>query len=75
MEPQTTDSVTLGWGSSSTAASYEYCYDTSNDNGCGGSWTMQGKHQRSGQRTAYERRTLAGARKECRWDNGCQQGW
>jgi hypothetical protein len=27
-------SPTLSWGSSSGAASYEYCYDTSNDNAC-----------------------------------------
>ncbi|MEW5830809.1 MAG: clostripain-related cysteine peptidase [Chloroflexota bacterium] len=34
-------SLTLAWGSSSNAASYEYCYDTTNDNSCGG-WTNNG---------------------------------
>src|SRR3990170_1436343 len=32
---------TLSWGSSSGATSYEYCYDTSNDNACS-SWTTNG---------------------------------
>jgi hypothetical protein len=29
-------SLTLAWGASSGATSYEYCYDTSNDNACSG---------------------------------------
>jgi hypothetical protein len=33
---------TLSWESSADAASYEYCYDTTNDNACGGSWTSTG---------------------------------
>jgi hypothetical protein len=41
MEPAQQTSVTLGWGYSSLAA-YEYCYDTSNDSSCGGSWTSAG---------------------------------
>ena len=32
---------TLTWGASSGATSYEYCYDTSNDNACS-SWTSNG---------------------------------
>jgi hypothetical protein len=31
----------LSWSSSSGAVSYEYCYDTSNDNACSG-WTVNG---------------------------------
>ena len=34
-------SPTLSWGASSGASSYEYCYDTSNDNACSG-WTSVG---------------------------------
>jgi putative hemolysin len=34
--------VTLSWDVSSGAASYEYCYDTSNDNACG-SWVGNGR--------------------------------
>jgi hypothetical protein len=34
-------SPTLTWGSSSNAASYEYCYDTTNDNACS-AWTSAG---------------------------------
>jgi hypothetical protein len=34
-------SPTLQWGASSGAASYEYCYDISNDNACSG-WTNVG---------------------------------
>ncbi len=34
-------SLALIWGSSSNAASYEYCYDTTNDNSCSG-WTNNG---------------------------------
>jgi hypothetical protein len=34
-------SLTLSWGSSSNAASYEYCYDTTNDNACS-AWTSNG---------------------------------
>jgi hypothetical protein len=32
-------SPTLSWGTSTRATSYEYCYDTTNDSACGGSWT------------------------------------
>ena len=32
---------TLTWGASAGATSYEYCYDTSNDNACSG-WTSNG---------------------------------
>jgi hypothetical protein len=34
-------SATLTWGASSGATSYEYCYDTTNDNACS-SWTSNG---------------------------------
>ena len=34
-------SLTLSWGASSGAASYEYCYDTSGDNACS-AWTANG---------------------------------
>jgi len=30
--------LVLSWGSSSNAASYEYCVDTVNDNACNGAW-------------------------------------
>jgi hypothetical protein len=33
---------TLSWGSSAGATAYEYCYDTSNDSACGGSWVSNG---------------------------------
>ena len=33
---------TLTWGSSSGATSYEYCYDTSGNNACDGSWVPAG---------------------------------
>lgn len=33
---------TLSWGASSGAASYEYCYDTTNDSTCGGTWISAG---------------------------------
>lgn len=36
-----TTSPTLSWGTSSGATSYEYCYDTSNDNACS-NWTSNG---------------------------------
>jgi len=32
----------LSWASSAGAASYEYCYDTSNDNLCSGAWVNAG---------------------------------
>ena len=32
---------TLSWGTASGATSYEYCYDTTNDNACSG-WTSNG---------------------------------
>jgi hypothetical protein len=35
-------SAALSWGSSSNAASYEYCIDTTNDNTCAGSWVSAG---------------------------------
>ncbi|MFZ5878904.1 MAG: S-layer homology domain-containing protein [Chloroflexota bacterium] len=34
--------LSLSWGVSSGATSYEYCYDTSNDNACGGTWVSVG---------------------------------
>ena len=34
-------SLTLSWAASTGATSYEYCYDTSNDNDCSG-WTNNG---------------------------------
>ena len=34
----------LSWGSSSNAVSYEYCYDTSNDSACAGSWISAGSN-------------------------------
>ena len=34
--------VTLNWAASTGASSYEYCYDTSNDNTCAGTWTTTG---------------------------------
>jgi hypothetical protein len=34
-------SPTLSWGASTGATSYEYCYDTTNDNACTG-WTSNG---------------------------------
>ncbi|HUR21043.1 MAG TPA: S8 family serine peptidase, partial [Vicinamibacterales bacterium] len=34
-------SPTLSWGASSSASSYQYCYDTSNDNACS-VWTSTG---------------------------------
>jgi len=39
---QAVNATTLGWGAASGAASYEYCYDTTNDNACSGSWTSAG---------------------------------
>jgi alpha-tubulin suppressor-like RCC1 family protein len=38
---------TLMWGTSSGAASYEYCYDTSNDNACS-AWTSVGSATSAG---------------------------
>jgi len=35
-------SLTLSWNASSGASSYEYCYDTSNDGSCAGSWVSTG---------------------------------
>ncbi len=34
--------VSLAWATSSGATSYEYCYDTSNNNTCNGSWISSG---------------------------------
>jgi hypothetical protein len=33
---------TLSWGAAAGAASYEYCYDTTNDGACAGSWVSAG---------------------------------
>ena len=33
---------TLRWDASAGATSYEYCYDTTNNSSCGGSWTSTG---------------------------------
>jgi len=38
--PPTT--LTLSWGVSSSATSYEYCYDTTNDDNCSGAWVRTG---------------------------------
>jgi hypothetical protein len=35
-------SVALAWGASTNASSYEYCYDTSNNNTCNGNWVSTG---------------------------------
>jgi serine protease len=35
-------SLSLSWGSSSGASSYEYCLDTTNNNACDGAWTSTG---------------------------------
>jgi len=35
-------SLTLSWQTSSGATSYEYCYDTTNNSTCDGSWTSTG---------------------------------
>ena len=35
-------SPTLTWGTSARAASYEYCYDTTNDGACGGAGRARG---------------------------------
>ncbi|MEJ5310436.1 MAG: choice-of-anchor Q domain-containing protein [Anaerolineae bacterium] len=35
-------SLTLAWGASSGATSYEYCYDTSDNDTCDGSWASAG---------------------------------
>lgn len=35
-------SVTLVWGTSSGASSYQYCYDTVNNNSCDSSWNYNG---------------------------------
>ena len=32
----------LSWGTSAGATSYEYCYDTTNNNTCNGTWTSTG---------------------------------
>ena len=34
--------LTLSWAASTGAASYEYCYDTVNDNVCAGTWVSTG---------------------------------
>jgi len=34
--------LTLSWGGSSGATSYEHCYDTTNDNACNGAWVSTG---------------------------------
>ncbi len=35
-------SLTLSWGSSAGATSYDYCYDTNNNGSCDGSWVSTG---------------------------------
>jgi hypothetical protein len=35
-------SLTLTWSTYTGATSYEYCYDKTNDNACGGSWVSNG---------------------------------
>ena len=35
-------SVTLNWENTATATSYEYCYDTSDNSACDGSWVSTG---------------------------------
>jgi hypothetical protein len=35
---------TLSWNTSTGATSYEYCYDTTNDSACTGSWTSTGSN-------------------------------
>ena len=35
-------SLTLTWGTSTRATSYQYCLDTTNDGVCGGAWTSTG---------------------------------
>ena len=35
-------SLTLDWGNSADAESYQYCYDTSNNDACNGSWVSTG---------------------------------
>ena len=35
---------TLSWDASTGADSYEYCYDTTNNNACDGSWTSAGSN-------------------------------
>jgi alpha-tubulin suppressor-like RCC1 family protein len=37
-----TTNPTLSWSTSSRAESYEYCYDTTDDSSCGGSWSSAG---------------------------------
>ena len=34
--------MTLRWGASSNASSYEYCVDTVNNNACDGTWVSVG---------------------------------
>lgn len=34
--------VSLSWGTAAAASSYDYCYDTTNDGGCGGTWISTG---------------------------------
>jgi hypothetical protein len=42
--PNQPTNPTLSWGSSSGAASYEYCYDSTNNNACDGNWTSTGSN-------------------------------
>jgi len=35
---------TLSWGTSTGAVSYEYCYDTTDDDACTGTWTSTGSN-------------------------------
>ena len=51
-------SITLSWAASAGAASYEFCYDTTNDNSCAGTWMTAGTAQQASitslaRKTAY----------------------
>jgi hypothetical protein len=39
---------TLSWAASTNATSYEYCYDSTNDNACAGTWTNAGASTSAG---------------------------
>ena len=62
-------SLSLSWGASSGAASYQYCVDTTNNNTCDATWTSI-RHGHLGQREwAGEQHhvLLAGSRSQHRW--------
>lgn len=48
--------VSIGWTASANASSYEYCYDTSNNSACNGTWVSTGT-ARSASVTALARNT------------------